>query len=696
MIKFLKILALLLIWTAAGVGAAYYFGGQPLVTYYPDGKIRTSTPRRFFIPNGLATVYHSNGTISEQYTYVDGVKSGIGYIYFAGQRLKVNYEKGVLSGPATFENTALFKDKLKPTITFLPQNMIQVALNKDDLKINFKAERLCKDEILVAHIQQYTSDFEKSKLKDVLACLAFENGNFVQQNFRCSFNGDYRYPALKKDLTFNCNFPYQSESVLSGIENLQVSGNYALSDDKLSVEIFDPQKPTSKMVSSYGGINKMIQGISQMLINAKPEKYPPQIVSLMFEYLTFSNAYLMLNDQKIWDVSGDFNMMHGFSDPYYISSYMDDQITSQFKVDQSGANLKALYPIGKKPMFLLGLRVDEAFKTRYQALAKEVLQVLSSNFDSNTSQTSNLIADISEYFDDFSSLIKNVYTTLYDNNGQKVISAVIAPKPDLESSDLTAAPLMSFSSVVTLYENNQPVHQVTGDFEQGFLIDGRKSTEEEVFALLGNEHVLAVLQDIGEELDQKFAPMIENGRLFDNQTAVDPFLLGLYLGYMQFNPKAQEEISLSDEVDTIAQNIRTLYADNESYEGLTEDIAIEYGSVPEEMLSDEDNAIYHSYGGLVYIHTDAASKDGYDGEAFVITLDNLPSEICIDLATKQWDPANDGFIGVAATANDFADVSAAYIGEVFEGRPAGMPYGRQEAISACGATDTASVAFKFY
>ena len=74
----------------------------------------------------------------------------------------------------------------------------------------------------------------------------------------------------------------------------------------------------------------------------------------------------------------------------------------------------------------------------------------------------------------------------------------------------------------------------------------------------------------------------------------------------------------------------------------------------------------------------------------------IPSEICIDLATKQWDPANDGFIGVAATANDFADVSAAYIDEVFEGRPVGTPYGRQEAISACGATDTASVAFKFY
>ena len=697
-VKLFKILFILAIWAAAGAGAAYYFGSQPDVTYYPDGKTKSSVSRKWFIPNGSASYYRPDGTLSRQCTFVDGKQTGEATIYFAGQPVKTRYQDGQLTGAADFGNIAFLKDKPVPSVTFLPNRGLELVFAQDDMRLQLKANRVCADDSLIARLQAYADTLDKKQLKLVLECLKLQNLSWDQNQASCHMQGEYLYPALASDISVSCDVPYDNQDLLTGIEILSVQGSYVLDQDKLSFDIFDPHKSTSKFFVSYRGIAPIVKSISETLINENADDYVPNILTAILQNLTSSDAYVMLNNQKIWDISGDFNLMNGFSDPYYISSYMDQQITSQWKVTSSGINLKVLYPVSKKPMLLFGLNVDESFKENYHTLMQDIINVLAENIHINDGESTEqkvLSNDISSFADDASDLLKNVYATLYNNKGQKVLSGIMSFKKNADEQELLGSPLTAFTGNVTLYDNNRPIHQIAGDFEKGFTVDGQIASQEDVFNLVGSPEVLQVFADIGEELDTKFGPIVDNGQLLDATTPVDPFLFGLYLGYS--HAKVDPNISvLRNQIATIADNIQSLYADAESYAGLTDDIAIEYDAVPIDMAEHDDDHIRNVYGGIVTISIDAASSDGYDDEAFILTITNLPQEACTALASHDWFEDNEGFIGVAAVPTGVADVSLAYTDQSFQGRPAGTVYTRTEAKNACGQTGTSSVALKFY
>ena len=81
---------------------------------------------------------------------------------------------------------------------------------------------------------------------------------------------------------------------------------------------------------------------------------------------------------------------------------------------------------------------------------------------------------------------------------------------------------------------------------------------------------------------------------------------------------------VAEQVASIVTNIKTLYAQQKSYEGLNKETAIEMGIIPDELL------IEHLGG-----HLDI-SYNAYYSDAFVISLIDIPQEACISLATMDW------------------------------------------------------------
>ena len=85
----------------------------------------------------------------------------------------------------------------------------------------------------------------------------------------------------------------------------------------------------------------------------------------------------------------------------------------------------------------------------------------------------------------------------------------------------------------------------------------------------------------------------------------------------------------ADQVSTIVANIRTLYAQQTTYDGLNSATAIQMGVTPDEMGS--GTTLTNPFNGDVSIraHWSGIKK-------FTIVYNGLPKEACITLATHDW------------------------------------------------------------
>jgi hypothetical protein len=100
-----------------------------------------------------------------------------------------------------------------------------------------------------------------------------------------------------------------------------------------------------------------------------------------------------------------------------------------------------------------------------------------------------------------------------------------------------------------------------------------------------------------------------------------------------------------DQVSMMITNIRTAYAQQQSYGNLDNALAIDMGFVPDDLIVAglADNAvgkIRHVFGGRVFIGSsslDGAGEVGQvDKNAFMISLYGLPRDACIAMATADW------------------------------------------------------------
>ncbi len=142
--------------------------------------------------------------------------------------------------------------------------------------------------------------------------------------------------------------------------------------------------------------------------------------------------------------------------------------------------------------------------------------------------------------------------------------------------------------------------------------------------------------------------------------------VGGVAGYSKAMTKAKNNRFINDASELVI-NIRTLYVEQRSYEGITTGSLINSGFVPREML-DKDSApssIKHVYGGNVLVF-DSKTPNGLK-KAFELYFTGLEKQPCIYLATMDWgsDPAS-GFQSIYAGT---AEVTAPLMEDVYGGTP---------------------------
>ena len=103
---------------------------------------------------------------------------------------------------------------------------------------------------------------------------------------------------------------------------------------------------------------------------------------------------------------------------------------------------------------------------------------------------------------------------------------------------------------------------------------------------------------------------------------------------------------VADNVSMLVANIKTLYAQQKTYHGLTNQTAVDMGVVPDELGTTSD--LTNAFNGKVYINTADSTTDN-DEKAFNIVFDGLSREACITLATNDWGSGySSGLIAIAA------------------------------------------------
>ena len=171
---------------------------------------------------------------------------------------------------------------------------------------------------------------------------------------------------------------------------------------------------------------------------------------------------------------------------------------------------------------------------------------------------------------------------------------------------------------------------------------------------------------------------------------------------------------LIEQVNMISTNVRTLYASQKDYGGITNGYAIRTGVLPNEMVSVAasqvanaatlaltSTGITNAFSGNVYI-TNGGVKATGDKGAFVISMDKIPEAACVSIATTEWGgDAGGGLIsmsiatGAANTAalegGKIATVPATSAGSAFNVEDGDLPISVVDAATHCsGAENTIS------
>ncbi len=180
-----------------------------------------------------------------------------------------------------------------------------------------------------------------------------------------------------------------------------------------------------------------------------------------------------------------------------------------------------------------------------------------------------------------------------------------------------------------------------------------------------------------------------------------------------------------DQMTMIVTNIRTLYAQQTSYNGLNNQSAINMGVIPDEMGTDASSAnapLVNAFAGQVYIsHAKLSSNsttDPHSDKAFVLTYTGLPREACVTLATGDWGSGSSaglvgiGAYGAATTAAQKEDTrlvladTATCAGAAASGSAVACPGGsntpvpmqvsKAAAACSCGTSSSCTITWKYY
>ena len=216
----------------------------------------------------------------------------------------------------------------------------------------------------------------------------------------------------------------------------------------------------------------------------------------------------------------------------------------------------------------------------------------------------------------------------------------------------------------------------------------------------------------------------ESGRSMIEMLGVLAIIGVLSVGGIAGYSKAMNKFKtnkVADNVSMLIANIKTMYAQQNSFNGLTNTTAVFMGLVPDELVVDAaKGTLSNAYNGGVEINASSsvgvtAGSDKDDALSFNIVFNGLSKEACITLATNDWGSGySSGLIGMSVSnaAQTFKSDTGVGMGckgtEVKKATspqiacPGGentalpMPVAQAAAACKCDNGNTCSILWKYY
>ena len=220
----------------------------------------------------------------------------------------------------------------------------------------------------------------------------------------------------------------------------------------------------------------------------------------------------------------------------------------------------------------------------------------------------------------------------------------------------------------------------------------------------------------------------ESGRSMIEMLGVLAIIGVLSVGGIAGYSKAMNKFKtnkVADNVSMLVANIKTMYAQQNSFDGLTSTSAVKMGLVPDELVAEypQDNGdatLTNAYNGSVEINASnsvgtTAGSNADDALSFNIVFTGLSKEACITLATNDWGSGfSSGLIGmsVSKAAQTFKSDAGVTMGcsgtasaDVANSpqiacpggdTPLPMPVAQAAAACKCDNGNTCSILWKYY
>ena len=149
----------------------------------------------------------------------------------------------------------------------------------------------------------------------------------------------------------------------------------------------------------------------------------------------------------------------------------------------------------------------------------------------------------------------------------------------------------------------------------------------------------------------------QSGRSMIEMLGVLAIVGVLSVGGIAGYSKAMEKFKINktiDQVSHIIANVRTLYAQQTTYSGLSGETAYQMGIIPSELGShNQDGEFTNSFNGRITINANLI-----DNNYFQVAIDGLDEKLCVTFASYDWGSSSSS--GLAAITVGGGDISPAW------------------------------------
>jgi TonB family protein len=166
--------------------------GDPVKTYYPDGKVESEISYNGSIREGEAKFYFEDGTLKEERLYVNGRVTGLVKTYHPNGKLKelINIEDGKREGP-----TSIFDEEGSYVKDIYFEGGIQVVEKKNIYVIEEPKKEIVQNK----NLKKQEQDYEFPPLEEEKVV---EDNSKVQNNVEVMPEPVGGYEAIKKKLIY--------------------------------------------------------------------------------------------------------------------------------------------------------------------------------------------------------------------------------------------------------------------------------------------------------------------------------------------------------------------------------------------------------------------------------------------------------------------------------------------------------------